>query len=449
MITFDNWHLASDGAVLAMQFDNKSRLLEVLGDLPQDWTWTMIVAVGQALDVISMDVVPGGLEAVLTAETLSLSGYYSMQLKGVRGDVVRHTNVIRVPVQNSLSGDSQWPTLPTEFSQAEQRIAEYNAHPPVPGPNGYWMLWDVNLDKYVESEFPLPSGGGGGTGNVWSQEIAVIKRHRKPKGNPVFGKFRLKAGAGAVHRIGKGGLLRISQPLFFGHQLGIHHVNGHHAVSKGGPGLVHLLVAVQAAPDIAAALIHHPERGVFLPEVNGGEIVLKERLVPLRGQQGRRLGIILRPGVPGRMDFKVRDHLGEPIAARKRTVFLSPDGQPQKEHFIETGNTVFGIQNLAREPDTGNYWFTTYESSEPYQPKDRLYCVAPDLHTILASYPFSSPYGFICRGGGRFYATLQAGRNGDRSGYVYEADAACFARGGTEDALTQNIRAAFDPVMGL
>lgn len=175
MITFDNWQLASDGAVLAMQFDNKSRLLEVLGDLPQDWTWTMLVAVGQALDVISMDVVPGGLEAVLTAETLSLSGYYSMQLKGVRGDVVRHTNVIRVPVQNSLSGDSQWPTLPTEFSQAEQRIAEYNAHPPVPGPNGYWMLWDVNLDKYVESEFPLPSGGGGGTGNVWSQEIAVIK----------------------------------------------------------------------------------------------------------------------------------------------------------------------------------------------------------------------------------------------------------------------------------
>ena len=45
----------------------------------------------------------------------------------------------------------------------------------MPGPNGYWMLWDVNLDKYVESEFPLPSGGGGGTGNVWSQEIAVIK----------------------------------------------------------------------------------------------------------------------------------------------------------------------------------------------------------------------------------------------------------------------------------
>lgn len=175
MITFDNWRLASDGAVLAMQYDNMSRLLEVLGDIPEGWTWTMLVSVGDALDVISMSEVPGGLEAVLTAETLALSGYYAMQLKAAQGDVVRHTNVIRVPVQNSLSGDAQWPTLPTEFSQAEQRIAEYNAHPPVPGPNGYWMLWDVDLDKYVESDIPLPSGGGGGgSGNVWSQDISTI-----------------------------------------------------------------------------------------------------------------------------------------------------------------------------------------------------------------------------------------------------------------------------------
>ena len=134
----------------------------------------MLVSVGDALDVISMSEVPGGLEAVLTAETLALSGYYAMQLKAVQGDVVRHTNVIRVPVQNSLSGDAQWPTLPTEFSQAEQRIAEYNAHPPVPGPNGYWMLWDVDLDKYVESDIPLPEGGSGGSGNVWSQDISTI-----------------------------------------------------------------------------------------------------------------------------------------------------------------------------------------------------------------------------------------------------------------------------------
>lgn len=170
MITFDNWQLASDGAVLAMQFDNKSRLLEVLGDLPQDWTWTMLVAVGQALDVISMDVVPGGLEAVLTAETLSLSGYYSMQLKGVRGDVVRHTNVIRVPVQNSLSGDAQWPTIPTEFTEIEQNILDLNQHPPYPGSNGYWMIWNTATGRYEESTLQTGSGGSDKTFN-FSQNV--------------------------------------------------------------------------------------------------------------------------------------------------------------------------------------------------------------------------------------------------------------------------------------
>ena len=132
MITFDNWRLASDGAVLAMQYDNMSRLLEVLGDIPEGWTWTMLVSVGDALDVISMSEVPGGLEAVLTAETLALSGYYAMQLKAVQGDVVRHTNVIRVPVQNSLSGDAQWPTLPTEFSQAGSQSTTPTRRSPAP-----------------------------------------------------------------------------------------------------------------------------------------------------------------------------------------------------------------------------------------------------------------------------------------------------------------------------
>ena len=82
MITFDNWRLASDGAVLAMQYDNMSRLLEVLGDIPEGWTWTMLVSVGDALDVISMSEVPGGLEAVLTAETLALSGNWTVSLGG-------------------------------------------------------------------------------------------------------------------------------------------------------------------------------------------------------------------------------------------------------------------------------------------------------------------------------------------------------------------------------
>ena len=43
------------------------------------------------------------------------------------------------------------------------KVIDLNSHPPVPGDNGYWMLWDTDSGAYVKSEFPLPSGGSGGT----------------------------------------------------------------------------------------------------------------------------------------------------------------------------------------------------------------------------------------------------------------------------------------------
>lgn len=174
MFTFDDWNLSYDGQVLAMQHDNKSRQIIVQGTFSAGYTWAMEVQVGTAWDAIVLSPVSGGLAALLTQDNLAYAGWYEMQLRGIQGDVVRRTNIIRVHVPRSLSGTGQWPTVPSEFIQIEQRIAEYNAHPPVPGPNGYWMLWDVDLDKYVESDIPLPEGGGGGSGNVWSQDISTI-----------------------------------------------------------------------------------------------------------------------------------------------------------------------------------------------------------------------------------------------------------------------------------
>lgn len=46
--------------------------------------------------------------------------------------------------------------LPTEFSEAEANIKELNAHPPVPGENGYWMLWDLDTHSYVQSQLVVP-----------------------------------------------------------------------------------------------------------------------------------------------------------------------------------------------------------------------------------------------------------------------------------------------------
>ena len=161
MITFNNWTIAACGAIIARQYDNLSRSLTVLGDIPDGWTWAMLVESGGNLNIISLSPVEGGVGVVLTDDMLSLSGYYTMQLKGTQGEVVRHTNVIQVFIPESLSGDAQWPEVPSEFTQIEQTIIDINNNPPKPSINGYWMIYNPETGEYEESDIPLPSDGGG------------------------------------------------------------------------------------------------------------------------------------------------------------------------------------------------------------------------------------------------------------------------------------------------
>ncbi len=157
MITYRDWKIEADG-ILGRQYDNLSRRLEVVGDLPEGWDWAALVRVGTAMDIISLEPMERGVGHTLTEDQLSLSGYYSVQLRGTRGDEVKHTNVIQVFVPESLSGAGQWPTVPSEFLEVERRIRELNEHPPIPGVNGVWLVWEPNAGEYVESEFQLAEG---------------------------------------------------------------------------------------------------------------------------------------------------------------------------------------------------------------------------------------------------------------------------------------------------
>ena len=172
MIQFQDWTIQVQGQVLARQYDNLTRVLCIQGSIPDGWDWDLLVQAGGLLDVIRLTPGDGTLSVVLTAEMLALDGFYTLQLRGAQGEKVRHTNTIRVFVPESLSGNAKWPELPTEFAQAEANIRELNAHPPVPGGDGFWQLWDLETDQYLPSELPLPSGGAG---NVSSQEINTIR----------------------------------------------------------------------------------------------------------------------------------------------------------------------------------------------------------------------------------------------------------------------------------
>lgn len=48
--------------------------------------------------------------------------------------------------------------VPSEFYQIEQNITEINNHPPYPGSDGYWMIWNPNTHEYEKSDKPIPEG---------------------------------------------------------------------------------------------------------------------------------------------------------------------------------------------------------------------------------------------------------------------------------------------------
>ena len=162
ILLFSDWVLSkSQGGLLGYQYDNLTRELVVQGDLPEGWAWDILVSASGNSDTWPLALGDGQASITLTDDNLSVRGEYYLQLRGTNGDQVRHTNVITAYNSRSLSGAGQWPTLPTEWIQAEKDIKELNAHPPVPGSNGYWLLWDLSSHSYQESDLPVPVGPAG------------------------------------------------------------------------------------------------------------------------------------------------------------------------------------------------------------------------------------------------------------------------------------------------
>lgn len=162
ILLFSDWVLSKpQGGLLGYQYDNLTRELVVQGDLPKGWAWDILVSASGKGDTWPLALGDGEASITLTDDNLSVRGEYYLQLRGTNGDQVRHTNVVTAYNSRSLSGAGQWPTLPTEWIQAEKDIKELNAHPPVPGSNGYWLLWDLSSHSYQESDLPVPVGPAG------------------------------------------------------------------------------------------------------------------------------------------------------------------------------------------------------------------------------------------------------------------------------------------------
>lgn len=93
---------------------------------------------------------------LLTSDMLPFNGRYILQLRGINGDKVYHSDTFEAWVKYSIEPEKTYNPVPSEFYQIEKNINDLNSHPPVPGENGKWMIWNSEKQEYEESDFPLP-----------------------------------------------------------------------------------------------------------------------------------------------------------------------------------------------------------------------------------------------------------------------------------------------------
>ena len=90
---------------------------------------------------------------------------FDVTLFGKNGNQEVPTNVVSLRLEKSNTLWEQDAPEPQPSWLA--KIIDLNNHPPIPGSNGYWLLWDTDKGAYVESDLPLPEVSGGG--GSWSQ----------------------------------------------------------------------------------------------------------------------------------------------------------------------------------------------------------------------------------------------------------------------------------------
>ena len=161
MLYMKDWEVcAPPGFSLGFEGDNGATVLEGSTDLTEEWDLKVDVEKDGEKNIIQLTRTGMVYSALLTASMLADDGTYAMQVRGTLGDYVRHSNLFYATVFRSINAvDSFPPPFPSEFEQIEDRLTGINDNPPMPGENGYWMIWNPDKKEYEESDVPLPAGG--------------------------------------------------------------------------------------------------------------------------------------------------------------------------------------------------------------------------------------------------------------------------------------------------
>ena len=63
MIRFKNWYITAEKEVIARQHDNLTRRLDIVGDIPTGWEWSLLTGIGEEMCIRDSPKGPAGRES--------------------------------------------------------------------------------------------------------------------------------------------------------------------------------------------------------------------------------------------------------------------------------------------------------------------------------------------------------------------------------------------------
>lgn len=165
-ITLTGKKISLDERILAFKKDNLTAQMTFTVDTDDSWTYKLDVRLpvkcctGEELfNIIDLPMDASRTCTIdVTAAMVPFTGKYTMQLRGISGEQVYHSDTFEIWVKYSIDPGAAYDPVPSEFYQIEDNITEINNNPPKPGENGYWLIWDATTHQYKESAIPLPDG---------------------------------------------------------------------------------------------------------------------------------------------------------------------------------------------------------------------------------------------------------------------------------------------------
>lgn len=184
-----------DTKFLAFEKNNGVDVINITVDTDESWSYKLDVKYPekccsgeQLYNIIDLTRTGNSCTAVLTKDMLPFTGKYIMQLRGISGDKVYHSDTFDCWVKYSIEPASTYDPVPSEFYQIEAKLDDKvneakqyaenaeiaSTRMPKISSDNTWLIWDVGTGDYVDTGIKASGADGkDGVGIVSIEYIGV------------------------------------------------------------------------------------------------------------------------------------------------------------------------------------------------------------------------------------------------------------------------------------